>query len=221
MLIMGVFGVVNTCSPSLPKLVIFDLFGTLIQYGVMHHPFRQLLKWARDNGRRPQSDDARRLMTINGNVSELATALCIGAPESLINETRIHIQDELDSLSLYMDVKPTLASLKDLGIPFAVCSNLAFPYGEAVDRLLSDFLFIRCMSYEVGFIKPEAGIYEFLVNKANVKAENCLFIGDTLLADYDGPRQFGMNALHLVRDKPVENHFTISSLTEILAHLDR
>lgn len=211
----------NTSVSTKTDLVIFDLFGTLVQYGVMHHPFRQLLKWARENGRQPKADDARKLMTINADIPELASALSISAPDFLIDQVQKKIREELNSLSLYADVKPTLTTLSDRGIPFAICSNLASPYGEAVDRLLSDFQFIRCMSYEVGFIKPEAGIYQFLINKTNVKPENCLFIGDTLLADYDGPRQFGMNALHLVRDTPGENHFTISSLTEILAHLDR
>ncbi|HTF95288.1 MAG TPA: HAD family hydrolase [Cellvibrio sp.] len=209
----------NTSIAAKTDLVIFDLFGTLIQYGAMHHPFHQLLKWARENGRQPKVDDARKLMTINADIPELAAALNISAPSLFIDQIKTNIQEELDSLSLYADVKPTLRALSDRGIPFAICSNLAFPYGEAVDRLLSEFQFIRCMSYEVGFIKPDAGIYQFLIDKTNVRPENCLFIGDTLLADYDGPTQFGMNALHLVRDKPVGNHFTINSLTEIIPFL--
>ena len=47
------------------KYVIFDLFGTLVKYGVQHHPFRQLLKWARENGRPVKADDARTIMTTN------------------------------------------------------------------------------------------------------------------------------------------------------------
>lgn len=26
-----------------PQLIIFDLYGTLVKFGVMHHPFRELL----------------------------------------------------------------------------------------------------------------------------------------------------------------------------------
>lgn len=37
-------------SASIPKLVIFDLYGALVKFGVMHHPFRELLKWAREHG---------------------------------------------------------------------------------------------------------------------------------------------------------------------------
>lgn len=38
--------------------IIFDLFGTLVNFGVHRHPYRQLLKLGRKNGRKPQADDA-------------------------------------------------------------------------------------------------------------------------------------------------------------------
>ncbi|PUA26855.1 MAG: hypothetical protein B0W54_20720 [Cellvibrio sp. 79] len=67
----------------------------------MHHPFRQLLKWARENGRQPNPDDARKLMTINSDVRELSTVLEIFAPNSLIDKIQTQIQKELNSLSLF------------------------------------------------------------------------------------------------------------------------
>lgn len=58
------------------------------------------------------------------------------------------------------------------------------------------------MSYEVGFIKPEPEIYRAVTEIVQVAPAECLFVGDNLLADYEGPRQFGMRALHVVRDLP-------------------
>lgn len=201
---------------SQPNLVIFDLFGTLIKYGVMHHPFRQLLKWAREAGRQAKPDDARILMTVNGDVSELAAALGISAPNWLIDQIQMQISQELNSLTLYDDVKPTLAALASLDIPIAICSNLAFPYGEVVDHLLGEYSLIRCMSYEVGAIKPEPEIFHAVINAVQMRPDECLFVGDTLFADYDGPRQIGMHARHLVRGRPSSGD-VINSLTEILA----
>jgi hypothetical protein len=54
---------------SVQKLVIFDLFGALVKFGTMHHPYRKLLKWARENWRNVQADDARHFMTTNLNVT--------------------------------------------------------------------------------------------------------------------------------------------------------
>jgi HAD superfamily hydrolase (TIGR01549 family) len=198
-----------------PKVVIFDLYGTLFKFGVMHHPFRQLLKWARENGRIPKPDDARTLMTINCDVPELASALGIEATDELIKQIQLHIQEELDSLTLYDDVIPTLVALRSHNIPIAICSNLAFPYGKAIDLLLKKQQLIRALSYETGFIKPEAGIYHAVVSQLQVLPEECLFVGDTLLADYEGPRQFGMNAYHLVRGTPSNGH-SINSLADVL-----
>lgn len=199
-----------------PKVVIFDLYGTLVKFGIMHHPFRQLLKWARENGRTPKSDDARTLMTVNGDVPELAAALGIDAPDEMIEQVHLHIQEELDSLTLYDDVIPTLTALRRHHIPIAICSNLAFPYGKAIDLLPREQQLIRGLSYETGFIKPEAGIYHAVVSQLQVQPEECLFVGDTLLADYEGPRQFGMNAYHLVRGTPSNDH-SINSLADVLA----
>lgn len=66
------------------RLVVFDLFSTLVEYGVMHNPFRQLLMWARDNGRRPKPVDARRLMTVDGKLPDLVVMLGTCAPDWLL-----------------------------------------------------------------------------------------------------------------------------------------
>lgn len=181
----------------------------------MHHPFRQLLKWAKDNGRQPRPDDARVLMTINGDVRVLANALGIDAPDVLIEQIQLQIQEELDSLSLFDDVLPTLNALCTQKIPIAVCSNLAFPYGKAINLLLKEYPLICGLSYETGFIKPEAGMYHTVVCQAGIPPEKCLFVGDTLIADYDGPLQYGMHAYHLVRTAASSRH-EINSLTDIL-----
>lgn len=197
-----------------PRLVVFDLFGTLVKYGVMHHPFRQLLKWARENGRQPQPDDARSLMTKNLDMAELAASLGINAPDFLIDQIQSQIQEELTSLSLYEDVLPTLGELRKHNIPAAICSNLASPYGATIDLLLDKHLLIRALSYEIGFIKPEREIYQAVIAQTLVPAEECLFVGDTLLADYEGPRLFGMQAYHLMRGTPSSGH-VIHSLGDI------
>jgi FMN phosphatase YigB (HAD superfamily) len=55
--------------------------------------------------------------------------------------------------------------------------------------------------YEVGFIKPDHQIYDAIIEKSGFRKEEILFVGDTLIADYEGPRQYGFRALHLCRDQ--------------------
>lgn len=199
-----------------PKLVIFDLYGTLIQFGVKHHPFRKVLQWARQQGRPPKPDDARFLMTRPENPAELFSAMGIVPPSQMITQLQIDIERELASLALFEDVIPTLRQLSEWHIPIAVCSNLAKPYGAVLEQLLPDVSLLKCLSYDVGYIKPEREIYQWIVDRAKVDPAQCLFVGDTLLADYEGPTQFGFRAKHLIRGAECSTG-TIGTLADILA----
>lgn len=198
-----------------PALIVFDLYGTLVQFGINHHPFRKILLWAREQGRSPQPDDARRLMTADKDCAELLATLGIFPPANMLAQLHQEIQEELASLTLFDDVLPALDVLANQGIPLAICSNLAKPYGAVIDKLLPQFNFARHLSYEIGAIKPDREIYESIVTDTGLVPEQILFIGDTSLADYEGPTQFGFRAKHLVRSQPSGGN-SIASLTKIL-----
>ncbi len=201
------------------NIVILDLFGTLIKFGVQHHPFRQLLKWARENGRQVLPDDARTIMTINGGVDAISHRLGINPPRELVQKIEAQIEDELSSLSLFDDVVSTLNALQSRGIKIGLCSNLAQPYGAVIDKLLSGVDLERFLSYELGAIKPEAQIYDSILSRYSCEPDECLFIGDTFEADYAGPIAVGMKALHLARSVATQAH-QISSMIDMLAYLD-
>lgn len=197
------------------EAIIFDLFGTLIRYRVQHHPYRQLLKWAREHGRIPQPSDARVIMTHDEGIELLTDKLRVNAPAGLLNKLTDDIETELQSLTLFDDVEPTLEALHNSNIRLAICSNLAKPYGAVIPRLLSNFSFTHVLSYECGFIKPEPEIYKLAAAGLNVSPKECLFVGDTYLADYHGPCEAGMSALHLVRDKEPFGD-SIAALTDLI-----
>lgn len=204
-------------SALAPRLVVFDLYGTLIKFGIMHHPFRELLKWARAKGRRVNENDARQLMTIDKDLPELAADLGIHVPQILLDALMRNIQEELASLSLFDDVISTLDKLQKLGTPVAICSNLARPYGIVIDRLLSQYQLHCFLSYEVGFIKPEPEMYQKIITSLNVPANQCLFIGDTLIADYEGPINNGFQARHLIRGQNTNSSHTLTNLQDVFA----
>jgi HAD superfamily hydrolase (TIGR01549 family) len=202
-----------------PNVVILDLYGTLIKFGVMYHPFRTLLKCAREHGRSARSDDARQLMTVDADLFQLARHLGINAPDQMLVQLQSQIDEELASLTLFDDVIAALDKLKSLGVPVAICSNLAQPYGAVIDRLLPRKELHRFLSYEVGFIKPEPLMYHRIMTDLCVDSAQCLFIGDTFIADYEGPIKNGMQARHLTRDYLLESH-TLSSLSEVVELVD-
>jgi HAD superfamily hydrolase (TIGR01549 family) len=198
-----------------PQLVIFDLYGTLIKLGVMHHPFRQLLKLARANGRKAQESDAQQLMTINGDIFTLANDLGVRAPHEFLLQLQSYINEELASLTLFEDVVSTFFKLESLGIKIGICSNLAQPYGAVINNLLSEFNTKKFLSYQIGFIKPEPQIYQHILDDTGLDCKDCLFIGDTYHADYEGPIKAGFQARHLIRGEKTAGH-EIGGLSDIL-----
>lgn len=198
-----------------PTLVVFDLYGTLIRFGSKLHPFRKIFLWAREHSRKPAPDDARKLMTLNMDPERLLATMGIYPPGEMLEQLHLDIEQELNSLTLFEDTIPVIESLSKSGVAIAICSNLAQPYGKAIDKLLPRSDIIMCLSYQVGFIKPEKGIYEWLTYTSGISPEQTLFIGDTYLADYKGPKQFGFEALHLSRGQPPARE-RISGLKEIL-----
>ena len=160
-------------------------------YFLKHH--RKLIKWLKENERQPKPDDAKFIMSQNLSFTELVKLLGINIPDQLLQELEHDLNDELQSIVLYEDTLSTLEELKELGFRLALCSNLAMPYGKVVSSLLPN-IDTYAWSYEVGAIKPESQIYQYLIDQLECHAKDVLFIGDTLLADYSGPNEFGMSA---------------------------
>jgi len=176
-----------------PSVIVFDVFGTLVKIGERRSPYRKLMKWLKENGRQPKPDDAKFIMSQNLSFTELIKLLGINIPEQLLQELEHDLREELKSIVLYGDTLSILEELKKLGFRLALCSNLAMPYGKVVSSLLPN-IDAYAWSYEVGAIKPESQIYQYLIDQLECHAKDVLFIGDTLLADYSGPNEFGMSA---------------------------
>ena len=176
-----------------PSIIVFDVFGTLVKIGERRFPYRNLMKWLKQNGRKPKHDDAKLIMSHNLDFTELAKLLRADIPNELLQELKSDLNKELQSIVLYEDTLSTLEELKKLGFKLALCSNLAMPYGEVVSSLLPT-LDAYAWSYEVAAIKPEPKIYQSLIDQVDCQASEVLFIEDTALADFTGPTTFGMSA---------------------------
>lgn len=206
------------------QLVVFDLFGTLVQTAIGQKPYRKVLEWARKNGRAPQPDDARTIMTLDVRSDMLFAAMGIDPPPEIMASFKESLEMDIRSIQLFDDTLNTIRSLTGMGVSVAICSNLAKPYSVALD-LLEGVDHIRFMSFEIGAIKPERKIYSEIVDRTGIRKANTLFVGDSLASDYIGPKEFGFHARHLVRvalSKPCSppNH-QISSLNEIEKMLTR
>lgn len=177
-----------------PKVIIFDAFGTLVKIKSGRSPYRKLMIWLKENGRKPHSDDSKFIMSNNVNIQQLAELFGYNIPIQLLNEIQNDFQEELKTIELYEDTISTIQNLKIRGYKITLCSNLARPYGEQLKKLIPNLFDFIVFSYEVSLIKPEQQIYEMIQTHFNCDMAEMLFIGDHPVLDVEKPISLGMSA---------------------------
>ncbi|MBA1278809.1 HAD family hydrolase [Stutzerimonas stutzeri] len=180
------------------KVVIFDVFGTLVQIQNRRSPYLRLLKLARLQGRRPLPDDALQLMTLDMTLASAARHFGIKISDTQLQELEQRLAEELESMALFSDAPEAIELLQNSGVRVGVCSNLASSYGLDVKRLLPR-LDAYTFSYEVGHVKPDPAIYRAACASLGIEAGHwfdshgrVLMLGDSRQCDRDGPREVGV-----------------------------
>lgn len=182
-----------------PQAVIFDAFGTLLKIQNGRHPYLKLLKLGQAQGRRPRPDDAQILMQEPLFFAEAADRLGIYVrPEELLPLQEV-LTDEVAAIQPYPDGLEAVAMLKQHGIRVAICSNLAYPYRDAIFKNYPN-IDAYVLSCDVGLIKPNAEIYHNACNALGVLPSEAWMIGDSLRCDKEGPQAIGIKGVHLGRD---------------------
>jgi len=123
----------------------------------------------------------------------------------------------------YDDSVPTLEELKDRGLILGLISNVAQDMESTYKELgLQLYLDFKVTSFEVGCDKPQPGIFQAALKKAQVKPGEAIYVGDQYNLDVVGARNVGMKAMLIDRN----DYFTditdcprIHSLTDIIEYV--
>jgi HAD superfamily hydrolase (TIGR01549 family) len=182
------------------KGVIFDAFGTLLQIRAGKHPFLQLIRHGRTCGRRPQSDDIRRIMCSRWTLRDTAEAVGIPVPELNMLKLEAVLREEVDAIEPYPEAQEAVELLRSNGFAVSVCSNLGLPYGDAIRRWFPA-LDAYALSYEFGAMKPDPNIYEYCCTTMGTHPLMTSMIGDSQQCDRDGPSSIGVRGYYLDRDR--------------------
>ena len=124
---------------------------------------------------------------------------------------------------LYDDVESTLEALRARGLTVGVISNshrslASFSEHFALDR----FITIGVSSAEHGYMKPHHSIFDAALERAGVRADEAVMVGDSISADIEGALTAGMRAVLIRRsgERPeglAEGVSVIFSLRELLS----
>lgn len=199
------------------QVVVFDAFGTLLQFGRRLRPYHQLAAIPRSSEAQ-FAGQALNAMTVDLEFSAFAAATRPDVGADMLADLDRDLRFELAEISLFPDVLPMIRWLRGAGIRIGVCSNLAKPYGVPLRNLLPAMDFYA-LSYEQGAAKPDPRIYQYCVQQLDLPPESILFVGDTPAADVQGPRASGLQAILLDRGGHSDDAVSLSSLEQLSALL--
>jgi HAD superfamily hydrolase (TIGR01549 family) len=190
------------------KAVAFDAFGTLVEIHDKRRPYARLAKAATQPlARSPMCEP------IDLDTMAHLCGLTLDASEMAV--LHADLQAELASTQPYPEAQEVLEDLRRLGLLTAVASNLALPYARPIEEELGALLDISCLSFEVGFVKPDGDFYTALCRRLKLLPQEVLMIGDTWRCDYEGATTAGLHAIHLDRRGNAVEHQRPVSTTDL------
>lgn len=127
------------------------------------------------------------------------------------------------NLVLFDDVAPALADLKNRGLVLGLISNIEQDITDTLDRLkLPTWLTVIVTSLDAGANKPQPEIFRYALNRAGVRPDEAIYVGDQYQVDILGARGAGMKAILIDRHGYNENITDcprISGFSEIVEYL--
>lgn len=146
-----------------------------------------------------------------------------------IKENMVFVAEQIDALwwdysnlRAYPDVEPTLSGLRAKGLQIGLISNgLKQDLNNVLNELELEKWFdvITCID-SCNCAKPDKQIFLYTLEKLGVKADEAVFVGDSVEQDYEGAFDVGIRPFLIDRKEKHPNHFNkITSLTELLTVL--
>lgn len=122
---------------------------------------------------------------------------------------------------MYDDAGPVLEGLQARGMTVGVISNSHRSLDAFREHFsLTGLIHVHISSAEHGYMKPHRSIFDAALERAGVRAEESVMVGDSLKHDVEGALKAGMRAVLLRRSGEVPRNLpeglaVIQSLTEL------
>jgi putative hydrolase of the HAD superfamily len=217
------------------KAVLFDLGMTLIRTASFPEIYRRILSRfdvtvSIDDIVRAQKEtetefdiatydeNRRKEFWTKYNVSILKK---LGVKENLVflAERIDELWWECSCLDVYSDVEPTLSQLKARGLKLGLVSN---GFEQDLDHVLGElglkkwFDTIVCID-SCNCAKPDKQIFLYALDKLEMKPIDALFVGDSVVQDYEGAMNVGIRPYIIDREGTIQGQYDkIACLTDLL-----
>ncbi|WP_323141730.1 HAD family hydrolase [Massilia phyllosphaerae] len=202
------------------SVILLDAYGTVVEIRDKRRPFRQLIQLGARQGRKPDVSDAVLLMSQPVNLRQAADLLGILLSDADYERLYNDLRAEIASITPFPEALFVLQSLRDRGFKVALCSNLMLDYAAPIAAVLPFVFDAYALSFETRAIKPNPAIYASVCQRLQCASDDVVMIGDSVKADVEGPREFGMQAFLLDRKLRFRNYDSIPSLSELVKIFD-
>jgi len=217
------------------KAVLFDLGLTLIQTASFPEIYRRIL--ARF-GVTASLDDIVQAQNATESEFDIATYdenrrkefwtnYNVHILEKLgVKENTVFLAEKIDELwwvcshvQVYSDVEPTLSQLRAKGLKLGLVSN---GFKQDLDYVLGEvglekwFDVVVCID-SCNCAKPNKEIFLYALDELGVEPHEAVFVGDSVVHDYEGALNAGIKSYLIDREGKISNQYNkIPSLTELL-----
>jgi len=143
-----------------------------------------------------------------------------------IEENTVFLAAQIDELwwkysnvQVYPDVEPTLFQLRAKGLKLGLVSN---GFKKDLKHILGKLKLKKWFDTTVciescNCAKPNKEIFLYALDKLDVKPSEALFVGDSVIHDYEGASNVGIKALLIDREDKIQGRYDkIASITELL-----
>ncbi|HEY8476982.1 MAG TPA: HAD family hydrolase [Chloroflexota bacterium] len=170
------------------------------------------------------------LATLEAQIEAVLRA-CSCPPTPALLRRLVAVEEEAwrRAVHLYDDALPTLEALRRRGYSLGLVSNCSSQAGTAVHRLGLDRWFDAvALSYQVGVMKPDPGIFLAACRQIEVEPRRCVFVADGAFNELDAARQLGMVTVLVEQDRQSKLYGTsaawdhrVTALRDVLDLLPR
>ena len=218
---------------SLPKVVFFDAMGTL--FGLKHSVGEIYQQYAAKHGVRADAELLDRAfiksfksappLAFSNTESTKISAKEFDWWQNLVQATffELNLVEKFSDFTgffsdvytyfsteepwyVFPDTVPCLEKLKDNGVQLGIISNFDTRLISVLNSLkLEHFFTSTTISSVAGFAKPDHNIFKIALAKHQFNAEQAWHIGDSLVEDYQGGKNAGINSFLLNRNSHVLN----------------
>lgn len=79
-------------------------------------------------------------------------------------------------------------------------------FHQTYDTKLTDLFDKLFLSYEIGMHKPDAGIYDYVIQTALLQPSECVFIDDSFI-NIEAAEKLGISGIHITEERDVTSYF--------------